>query len=97
MPFDQLFAFATFAYVASATPGPNNILLTAVGGAGGIRGGLPVLFGIVFGFSAMVFLLAFGLGRTVFARDGVLTSEHPLDPILPSALASKKPATCKQT
>ena len=28
-----------------------------------------------------------GLGRTVFARDGVLTSEHPLDPILPSALA----------
>ena len=60
MPFDQLFAFATFAYVASATPGPNNILLTAVGGAGGIRGGLPVLFGIVFGFSAMVFLLAFG-------------------------------------
>ena len=72
MPFDQLFAFATFAYVASATPGPNNILLTAVGGAGGIRGGLPVLFGIVFGFSAMVFLLAFGLGRTVFTMDAVL-------------------------
>lgn len=72
MPFDQLFAFATFAYVASATPGPNNILLTAVGGAGGIRGGLPVLLGIVFGFSTMVFLLAFGLGRTVFTMDAVL-------------------------
>lgn len=63
---EQLVAFATFAFVASATPGPNNVLLTAVGSNVGIRRGLPALWGIVFGFAAMIFALAIGLGETLF-------------------------------
>ncbi|WP_306028989.1 LysE family translocator [Stappia sp. MMSF_3263] len=63
---EQLIAFATFAFVASATPGPNNVLLTAIGSSVGIRRGMPALWGIVFGFAAMIFALAIGLGGTLF-------------------------------
>jgi len=72
MSVEQLYAFALFAFVGSATPGPNNVLLTAVGGAVGVRRGLPVLWGIVFGFAAMIFALAVGLGETVFTIDYVV-------------------------
>lgn len=69
---DQLVAFATFAFVASVTPGPNNVLLTAIGGSAGFRKGMPTLWGIVFGFSAMIFSLAVGLGGTLFTLPYVM-------------------------
>ena len=75
MTSDQLVAFATFAFVASVTPGPNNVLLTAIGGSAGFRKGMPTLWGIVFGFAAMIFALAVGLGGTVF------TLRHVMDAI----------------
>ena len=67
MTLEQLLAFAQFAYVSSATPGPNNVLLTAVGGAVGVRRGLPVLWGIAIGFAAMLFILGLGIGETLFS------------------------------
>lgn len=67
-----MLAFAAFAFVASVTPGPNNVLLTATGGAVGVLRGLPVLLGIVIGFALMVFILALGLGEFIVAHPGVL-------------------------
>ncbi|MHC5656123.1 LysE family translocator [Stappia sp.] len=69
---EQLFAFANFAFVSSVTPGPNNVLLTAVGGSVGIRKGMPVLWGIVFGFATMLFLLGLGVGKTLFSIPYVM-------------------------
>ena len=69
MTLEQLAGFSVFAFVACVTPGPNNVLLTAVGGSRGIRRGLPTLMGVACGFGLMLFLVAIGVGRTVLALD----------------------------
>ena len=69
MTLEQLAGFSVFAFVACVTPGPNNVLLTAVGGSRGIRRGLPTLMGVACGFALMLFLVAIGVGRTVLALD----------------------------
>ena len=68
----EIWGFALFAYVASATPGPNNVLLTAVGASVGIRRGLPALAGIVSGFATMIFVLALSVGQTVMLTDATV-------------------------
>lgn len=65
----DIWGFALFAYVASATPGPNNVLLTAVGASVGLRRGLPALAGIAGGFAMMIFVLAVSVGQTVLLTD----------------------------
>ena len=69
MTLEQFIGFSVFAFVACVTPGPNNLLLTAVGGSRGIRRGLPTLMGVAFGFALMLFLVAIGVGRTVLALE----------------------------
>jgi len=66
MNIEILTALCTFAFVASVTPGPNNLMLMASGANFGIRRSLPHLLGIVFGFSVMVVLVGTGLMQ-VFA------------------------------
>jgi threonine/homoserine/homoserine lactone efflux protein len=61
MNIEVLAAFLTFAFVASVTPGPNNLMLMASGANFGIRRSLPHLFGVVFGFVLMVILVGTGL------------------------------------
>ncbi len=61
MPLEILIALATFAFVASVTPGPNNLMLMASGANFGIRRTLPHFLGIVFGFLIMVVLVGTGL------------------------------------
>lgn len=56
-------AFATFAFVSAATPGPNNIILFASGLRAGLRGALPFLAGIALGFGALLVATGYGLGR----------------------------------
>jgi len=53
----------TFAIAATATPGPNNIMLTASGANFGYRRTLPHIFGIMFGFPAMMVAIGLGLGQ----------------------------------
>ena len=65
----EIWGFALFAYVASATPGPNNVLLTAVGASVGIRRGLPALAGIAGGFAMMIFVISIGVGQTIVLAD----------------------------
>ena len=69
MTLEQLAGFAVFAFVACVTPGPNNLLLIAIGGSRGILRGLPALMGIASGFAVMLFLVAIGVGGTVLALE----------------------------
>ena len=67
MSLDQIVAFAIFAAVAAGTPGPSNVMLTAVGASVGWRRGLPCLVGVAAGMGALIFVSAFGLGGALLA------------------------------
>lgn len=54
-----------FAFVASITPGPNNILLMSSGALFGLRRTVPHLAGIQFGFATLMTAAVFGLGELV--------------------------------
>jgi len=60
-------ALITLAFVASITPGPNNLMLLASGMNHGVRRTLPHLAGVSMGFALLLFLVALGLGA-VFDR-----------------------------
>lgn len=61
MSFAILTALLGFAFVATVTPGPNNLMLMASGANFGFRRTLPHMLGIVGGVSAMAFLVGAGL------------------------------------
>lgn len=63
---DLFFAFATFALIASITPGPNNLMLLASGTNFGLVRSIPHMLGVAIGFTAMVLLVGLGLAQ-VFA------------------------------
>jgi threonine/homoserine/homoserine lactone efflux protein len=58
---------ATYAFVMSITPGPNNVMLTAAGANFGLRRTVPHILGISCGFGAQVAAVCSGLG-IVFTR-----------------------------
>ncbi len=68
---DYLFSLMVFTFVASVTPGPNNLMLFASGIHHGVRRSLPHYFGICVGFLALVACVGFGLG-TLFTQSPVL-------------------------
>lgn len=61
MNFDVLPALALFAFVSSATPGPNNLMLMASGANFGFRRSLPHMVGISIGFMVMMMMTGAGL------------------------------------
>lgn len=63
MSTELLLAFLTFAVATLFTPGPNNVMLMASALNFGFRRTLPHLLGVVIGFSLLVALVGFGLGR----------------------------------
>jgi len=56
-----------FAVVATVTPGPNNILLTASGANFGFRRTLPHMLGIMAGLSTLVVVTGAGVGAAIMA------------------------------
>ncbi|MEJ2120452.1 MAG: LysE family translocator [Alphaproteobacteria bacterium] len=72
MSWDQGVAFVVFVLVASGTPGPSNVLLTATGARVGILRGLPVQAGVLAGMGTLIFTVAFGLGSFVLENPRVL-------------------------
>jgi threonine/homoserine/homoserine lactone efflux protein len=54
--------FATFSFVMSITPGPNNIMLTASGATFGFRRTLPHMVGICAGCAVQLLAVCAGLG-----------------------------------
>ncbi|MCR9255772.1 MAG: LysE family translocator [Alphaproteobacteria bacterium] len=55
-------AFLSFAFVASITPGPNNLMVLASGAAFGWRRTIPHIAGIAGGFAIMIGAVVLGLG-----------------------------------
>jgi threonine/homoserine/homoserine lactone efflux protein len=53
---------ATYAFVMSITPGPNNVMLTAAGANFGLRRTLPHILGVTCGFALLVAASCGGLG-----------------------------------
>ena len=59
--------FATYSFVMSITPGPNNVMLTASGATFGFRRTIPHILGISFGFGLELLAVCAGLGA-IFTR-----------------------------
>ena len=57
-----IIAFGFFALSMSATPGPNNVMVTASGANFGFRRTLPHMMGISLGFPVMLFGVGIGFG-----------------------------------
>jgi threonine/homoserine/homoserine lactone efflux protein len=64
--FDPL-PFATYSFVMSITPGPNNVMLTASGATFGFRRTVPHMLGVCIGFSVQLLAVCAGLG-VIFTR-----------------------------
>lgn len=62
---ETLLPLLSYAFVASITPGPNNLMLSASGIAFGWRRTLPHLLGIPVGFGALVVLCGYGVGALI--------------------------------
>ena len=67
MTLEHYLGFLLFAFVAAATPGPNNLMLVASGANHGVRRTLPHMLGITFGFALLVLLTGLGLARLLAA------------------------------
>ena len=63
MSLTLLVAILLFAFVATITPGPNNIMVTASGANFGYVRTIPHLLGISIGFPIMLAAVGFGLGQ----------------------------------
>jgi threonine/homoserine/homoserine lactone efflux protein len=63
---------ALFAFVASITPGPNNLLLMRSGAMFGVRRSLLHLFGVQAGFVALLLLSHVGVAALLLALPGTL-------------------------
>lgn len=61
MNYDLLWPLVVFAFVSSATPGPNNMMLLASGANFGLWRTVPHMFGIGLGFGLMIVLVGMGL------------------------------------
>lgn len=61
MDYHLLSALVAFAFVATITPGPNNIMLASSGANFGFKRTIPHMLGIGIGFSFMLFLVGIGL------------------------------------
>ncbi|MGR3804401.1 LysE family translocator [Marinibacterium profundimaris] len=63
MTHDLLAALVLFVFVATVTPGPNNLMVMASGANFGFRRTVPHMLGIGIGFSLMVLLVGVGLAQ----------------------------------
>ena len=61
MTFDAIILLVLFAFAASITPGPNNIMLLASGANFGLRRTVPHMLGISLGHAFMVSMVGLGL------------------------------------
>jgi threonine/homoserine/homoserine lactone efflux protein len=63
-----LLPFLAFAIVASATPGPNNIMVLATAATYGLRATVPLILGVALGFGFMVAVIGLGIARPLAAH-----------------------------
>ncbi|UZP66981.1 LysE family translocator [Desulfovibrio mangrovi] len=70
----NLLPLMLFCLSMTATPGPNNIMLTASGANFGFRRTLPHMFGIACGMQTMILTVGLGLGRVFMEFPAVHTA-----------------------
>ncbi len=63
MIYDFIIPLVTFVFVASITPGPNNLMLLASGANFGFQRSFPHMLGVSLGHAFMVFLVGIGLAQ----------------------------------
>ena len=85
-----LLAFVNFAFVASITPGPNNLMVAASGAAFGIRATAPHIAGIALGFSVMLSSVALGLGA-VLDRIAEMDNAAEIEADIAAVMATRPP------
>ena len=61
MNYDLIYPLVLFAFVSSATPGPNNMMLLASGANFGLWRTVPHMVGIGLGFGLMIVMVGVGL------------------------------------
>ena len=74
MSHDLILALLGFAFVASATPGPNNLMVLASGTNFGLARSVPHLAGISLGFALMIALVGLGLAGVLAAMPRLRTA-----------------------
>jgi len=67
MTLTLILGLATFTFVASITPGPNNLMLMASGANFGLRRTVPHMAGVSLGFGVMVLVVGFALAGIIAA------------------------------
>jgi threonine/homoserine/homoserine lactone efflux protein len=70
MTTELLAALATFAFVSSITPGPNNLMLMASGINFGVSRTIPHMLGVALGFTLMIILIGLGIMQLIEAIPG---------------------------
>ncbi|SEU12829.1 Threonine/homoserine/homoserine lactone efflux protein [Pseudomonas sp. NFR09] len=66
--------FMLFAFVASITPGPTNILVLSNSAQYGLRAALPIIFGACAGAAGLVLLVGTGMGQSLVHLPKVQTA-----------------------
>ncbi|WP_210251376.1 LysE family translocator [Aureimonas psammosilenae] len=67
----QLLPFVTFAFVASITPGPSNLLVLGNSTRYGFVAALPIVWGSCVGAASLVLVVGFGMGRWLSEHPGI--------------------------
>lgn len=67
MTYELFLALLAFAFVATITPGPNNIMVMASGANFGFIRSIPHIVGITSGFTTLVAMTGLGLGQVFSA------------------------------
>ena len=57
----EILSLSLFMFVTSCTPGPNNIVASHSGFNHGIKKTIPLMLGVIFGFTTMITIVNFGL------------------------------------
>jgi threonine/homoserine/homoserine lactone efflux protein len=65
-----MLSFMLFAFVASITPGPTNLLVLSNSARFGLTASLPIVLGACLGASALVLLVGTGAGRSLMQIPG---------------------------
>lgn len=68
---EALLALASFTFVASITPGPNNLMLAASGVGFGLRRTVPHMLGVCAGFAVLVLACGLGIGALLMQSPAV--------------------------
>jgi threonine/homoserine/homoserine lactone efflux protein len=72
----SLLPFMLFAFVASITPGPTNILVLSNSARYGLKAALPIILGACAGAAGLVLLVGSGFGQSLVHWPKVQTAMH---------------------